>query len=85
MKDDERDRLAIYLQGQGIGTEVYYPVALHLQECFADLGYRVGDLPESESAAACTLALPIYPEITEAMQLAVVDRIGEFFRSDRKS
>lgn len=83
VKNDERDRLASYLQGQRIGTEIYYPVALHLQECFADLGYRVGDLPESESAAAGTLALPIYPEITESMQSAVVDRIGEFFRSER--
>ncbi|MCP4362789.1 MAG: transcriptional regulator, partial [Chloroflexi bacterium] len=74
----QRDELMVYLKEYQIGCEVYYPVALHLQECFEDWGGQPGDMPVSEHAAAQTLALPIYPELTDEMQSTVVYTIAEF-------
>jgi dTDP-4-amino-4,6-dideoxygalactose transaminase len=75
----ERDRLKAHLDAVGIGTEVYYPVPFHLQKCFASLGHRAGQFPHAERAATETIALPIYPELTEAQQANVVGEITRFY------
>jgi len=76
----ERDRLRQFLVENGIGTDIYYPLPLHLQECYSFLKYRRGDLPISEKASGEVLALPIYPELTEDQQIMVVDRIKAFYK-----
>ena len=75
----ERDCLQAFLKDQGVGTEVYYPAPLHLQECFANLGHGPGAFPEAERAAQDSLAVPIYPELTEAQQYHLVGQIRGFF------
>lgn len=75
-----RDALRSWLQARDIGCEVYYPVPLHLQPCFADLNFRRGDFPESERAAAETMALPVYPELSADQAAYVVQAISEFYR-----
>ncbi|HWE91755.1 MAG TPA: DegT/DnrJ/EryC1/StrS family aminotransferase [Pseudonocardiaceae bacterium] len=76
---DARDELADWLAGQGIGTETYYPAPLHLQPCFADLGHRPGDFPVAEAACARTLALPLYPDLTDAEVDVVCAAVRRFF------
>lgn len=79
IRTSERDELQAFLKAKGVGTEVYYPVPMHLQDCFAYLGHAQGAFPESERAARETLALPIYPELSDAQAQYVVECISEFF------
>lgn len=79
VRAENRDGLRRHLTDAGIGVEVYYPVPLHLQECFLNLGYQAGDFPQSELAAQATLALPIYPELMQAQRQRVVDAMAEFY------
>jgi len=82
LRVENRDRLQAYLKEKGVGTEVYYPLPLHLQECFRELGYSKGSLPVSEEASEHVLSIPIYPELTNDMREFVVMKIGEFYKSE---
>lgn len=76
----DRDALKNHLEQENVGTEIYYPVPLHMQECFESLGHRRGDCPESEAAASSTLALPIYPELNAVRLQKVVDTVASYFQ-----
>jgi dTDP-4-amino-4,6-dideoxygalactose transaminase len=82
VRTERRDALRAHLAANGVGTEIYYPVPLHAQRCFAYLGHAPADFPESQRAAAEVLALPIYPELTAEQREYAVGRIGEFVRAE---
>ncbi|HKD15634.1 MAG TPA: DegT/DnrJ/EryC1/StrS family aminotransferase [Candidatus Angelobacter sp.] len=79
VRAQKRDQLRAFLAEHGVGTEIYYPLPLHLQKCFAWLGYAPGDLPEAERAAADVLALPMFAELREEEQQYVVDCLADFY------
>ena len=78
IRAERRDDLVAHLRTRGIGHKIYYPLALHLQPCFAHLGYHVGDLPVTEAACQSVVSLPIYPELTEGQQDEVVGALRNF-------
>ena len=76
----KRDALQAYLKDHQIGNAIYYPIPLHLQECYVHLGYTVGDFPESEKAANETISIPVYPELTQEQQDYVIETIRKFYQ-----
>jgi dTDP-4-amino-4,6-dideoxygalactose transaminase len=78
---EKRDELAKFLNENGVSTGLHYPVPLHLQECFRDLGYKVGDFSKTEELADSCVSLPIYPGITEEQLGYVCEKIKHFFRT----
>ncbi len=74
-----RDELQAHLKARGIGSSIYYPLSLHLQPCFAHLGYQAGTLPHSEAASREVISLPVFPELTEAQQQTVIDTVLGFY------
>ena len=80
IRAERRDALQAHLKKEGIGHAVYYPIPLHRQPCFADLGYKEGSLPEAERAAREVISLPIYPELTRGQLDRVIDVIRGFYR-----
>ena len=80
MRAERRDALAKHLGAQKIGNAIYYPLALHLQECFRHLGHAEGDFPETERACREVISLPIYPELGEVRQRRVAAAIADFYR-----
>jgi dTDP-4-amino-4,6-dideoxygalactose transaminase len=81
IRTEKRDELRAFLSKNEVGTEIYYPVPFHLQECFYNLGFQQGDFPIAEIAGDKSLALPIYPELTDDQQQFVVEKITEFINS----
>ncbi len=79
VKDGQRDALQAHLKQRGVGSAIYYPICLHEQPCFADLGFKKGQFPESERAAAEVLSIPVFPEMTEAMLEEVAKGIESFY------
>ena len=76
---EQRDALRAHLQEKGIATGIYYPLPLHLQPCFAHLGYKQGDCRVAEEAALTSLAIPVFPELKNPQKEHIVDSIREFF------
>ena len=85
VRTPHRDELRAHLAAFGVATEIYYPVPFHMQECFSYLEHRPGEFPHAEAAARETMALPIYPGLTEAQQAHVVDGMRTFFECGRRS
>ncbi len=79
LRVERRNELQAHLRARGIGNSIYYPLPLHRQPCFADLGYAEGSLPAAEAAAAQVISLPVYPELTEAQQRAVIDAVLGYY------
>ncbi|HXT49369.1 MAG TPA: DegT/DnrJ/EryC1/StrS family aminotransferase [Gemmatimonadaceae bacterium] len=80
IRTERRDALQAHLTSKGIGTAIYYPIPLHMQQCFAYLGYKSGAFPESERASKEVLSLPVYPELTTVQQDEVIEAVRSFFR-----